>query len=196
MQELSERQLEIVRATIALISEDGVHNFSIRKLARRVGVTEPAVYRHFESKDDLMIKLATHIVHNWHELLGMMEVKRLPVIEQTRRIFSEVMSYFSENKAFTKTLFSVDLYANNSAMAGILVQLKNDGLLRFSELLAEGQTSGEIPKEVDVMGVSKIFFGSVWWVVSDWIADQYSHDLTAAWDTVCTSLFRLLLGKA
>lgn len=195
MQELSERQLEIVRATIALISEEGVHNFSIRKLARRVGVTEPAIYRHFESKEDLMIKLAMHIVHNWHELFAIVEVQPLPVIEQIRRIFSEVMSYFAENMAFTKTLFSVDLYSNNSGMAGILVQLKNDGLLRFSELLAAGQVAGEIRKGIDVGSVAKVFFGSVWWVVSDWIADQCTRDLPTEWDGIWNTLRGLLLGK-
>ena len=192
MNEPTARQVEIIRATIALIAEEGVHNFSIRKLAKRVGVTEPAVYRHFGSKDDLMINLATYIVRNWHQLLGELVVRKLPVIDQTRLIFGEVMDYFDQNRAFTKTLLSTDLFANDSGMTAILLQLKRDGVLRFTELILEGQSTGEVRTDIDVVGVTHVFFGSVWWVVTDWIENGFADVLSEKWERMWQSLVLLL----
>ncbi|HUZ17344.1 MAG TPA: TetR/AcrR family transcriptional regulator [Spirochaetia bacterium] len=192
MNELSERQLEIVRATIFLIAEQGVQNFSIRKLAKRVGVTEPAIYRHFESKDDLMIKLASHIVHNWREMLAELPLPKIPVIEQIRIILGEVMSYFDENQAFTKTLFSADLFATESGMTAILLELKNEGLARFAELIANGQAAGEIRLGLDPLATAKVVFGSIWWAVTDWLSRQCETDLFAEWSATWKCLMVLL----
>lgn len=192
MNELSERQLEIVRATVSLISDEGVHNFSIRKLARRVGVTEPAIYRHFENKDDLMMKLATYIVRNWHEMLDEFPVRRLTVIDQVHLIFEEVMRYLQENRAFAKTLISADLFAAESGMTAILLQLKSEGLIRFSELLSAGQAAGEIRSDLDVFRIAKIFFGSVWWLVTDWLSKQSENEPLAEWNEVWECLITLL----
>ena len=192
MDELSGRQLEIVRATVSLISEEGVHNFSIRKLARRVGVTEPAIYRHFRNKDDLMMKLATYIVRNWHEMLDELPVRKLTVIDQAGLIFGEAMRYLQENRAFAKTLISADLFAAGSEMTAILLQLKSEGLVRFSELLAAGQAAGEIRPDLDVFRIAKIFFGSVWWIVTEWLSTQSENEPVAEWNEVWKCLITLL----
>jgi AcrR family transcriptional regulator len=53
-----------VRETIrscacALYLEDGFEGFSMRKLARAVGVTAPAIYRHYESKEALLLDVVS-----------------------------------------------------------------------------------------------------------------------------------------
>ena len=40
-----------------LYLEEGLHGLSMRKLAKRVGLTATAIYRHFEDKEDLLAKV-------------------------------------------------------------------------------------------------------------------------------------------
>ena len=47
------RRQEIVAATVRLVARQGVTGASIRQIASEAGVTEGALYRHFENKDDL-----------------------------------------------------------------------------------------------------------------------------------------------
>ncbi|WP_433824679.1 TetR/AcrR family transcriptional regulator [Actinoplanes sp. CA-015351] len=44
-------------AALELIAEKGVHQVSLREIAERVGVTKPALYYHFASRDDLVRSL-------------------------------------------------------------------------------------------------------------------------------------------
>ncbi|TVP42076.1 MAG: TetR/AcrR family transcriptional regulator [Gemmatimonadales bacterium] len=53
-----------------LYLEDGLDGFSMRKLARRVGVTAPALYRHFESRDALLMELIRESAQTMLAYLG------------------------------------------------------------------------------------------------------------------------------
>jgi AcrR family transcriptional regulator len=51
---MSDQREKILVQACALFLKDGLEGFSMRKLARAVGVTAPALYRHFESKERLL----------------------------------------------------------------------------------------------------------------------------------------------
>src|SRR5215471_3080677 len=48
---------EILRAALKLFSERGLASTSIRDIADESGYTNPALYKHFESKDELALHL-------------------------------------------------------------------------------------------------------------------------------------------
>lgn len=50
---------EILSRAPDLIIELGLDDFTLRELARRIGVTHPAVYRHFGDKRELLSELST-----------------------------------------------------------------------------------------------------------------------------------------
>jgi TetR/AcrR family transcriptional regulator, fatty acid metabolism regulator protein len=54
---MTKKQKEIIQAAMELISRDGYSKCTIRNIADRVGVTEPAVYRHFKNKLDILTKM-------------------------------------------------------------------------------------------------------------------------------------------
>jgi AcrR family transcriptional regulator len=48
----------LINSAIALISEEGISDLSLRQVARRVGVSHNAPYRHFEDKEALLAAVA------------------------------------------------------------------------------------------------------------------------------------------
>ena len=53
----SARKAEILEAAMRVFSEQGYAAGSMREIASRVGVTEPALYRHFPSKEAIFLTL-------------------------------------------------------------------------------------------------------------------------------------------
>lgn len=51
------RQEELVDHALALVRESGLPGLTVRRLAERVGFTEAALYRHFASKQELLLAL-------------------------------------------------------------------------------------------------------------------------------------------
>jgi len=64
------RQEEILDRTFELVRESGLANLTMKKVADRMGFTEPALYRHFPNKQALVLGL-----------LGRLESLLLPEIE-------------------------------------------------------------------------------------------------------------------
>ena len=64
------RQEEILDRTFELVRESGLANLTMKKVAERMGFTEPALYRHFPNKQALVLGL-----------LGRLESLLLPEIE-------------------------------------------------------------------------------------------------------------------
>ena len=48
----------LLEAAVTLIGEVGPRAFTLREVARRAGVSHNAPYRHFSSKDDLLVAVA------------------------------------------------------------------------------------------------------------------------------------------
>ncbi len=58
---LTPRQEEIVQAAMAVVREEGWAHLTVRRLAERLGVTDPALYRHFEGKGELALAIASRL---------------------------------------------------------------------------------------------------------------------------------------
>ena len=52
----------IVSESLRLLDEGGVDGFSLPKLGRALGADQTAVYRHFASKDDLVLAIADRLI--------------------------------------------------------------------------------------------------------------------------------------
>ena len=64
--EFSPRQIEIMEASIELVGEKGIQNFTTKKLAAKIGFTEPAIYRHFGNKNVVMGHSALASCHEYN----------------------------------------------------------------------------------------------------------------------------------
>src|ERR1700747_1815992 len=51
----------IVKESLRLLDENGLDGFSLPKLGRALGADPTAVYRHFASKDDLVLAIADRL---------------------------------------------------------------------------------------------------------------------------------------
>jgi len=61
----------LIKAGLRAIADAGPDGFTLRDVARRVGVSAPAVYRHFRDKEDLLVAIAAEC----NERLGAMMVE-------------------------------------------------------------------------------------------------------------------------
>lgn len=55
-----ERRDEIIAATLGILAERGMHAWTTAALAERVGVSEAAIFKHFENKDQILTAALRH----------------------------------------------------------------------------------------------------------------------------------------
>ncbi len=55
------RQLEIIEATGKLLTTSGLNGLTIKNLALEMNFSESAIYRHFSSKEEIIITLLKYL---------------------------------------------------------------------------------------------------------------------------------------
>ena len=86
MEKFTDRQIEIMEAATARIDKYGIQNLTIKTLAEDISLSEPALYRHFKSKNEIYEKITEYIFVEIDEVLKEVKVKR-----NKRKYLSEKM---------------------------------------------------------------------------------------------------------
>ncbi|MEM7429253.1 MAG: TetR/AcrR family transcriptional regulator [Pseudomonadota bacterium] len=94
-----ERRQEFIAKAIELFAEEGFEN-STRELARRLGVTQPLLYRYFPSKDDLIAEVYNVVyVSRWQDRWSDLIADRSQPLRQRLEAFYD---------AYTEVIFERD----------------------------------------------------------------------------------------
>ncbi len=85
------RRAKILDAALAVFAEKGYDGGTMRDIAARVGVTEPALYRHFASKEDLFLTLMRGVASRMLAETGALldDVDPADVRRSIERIFAD-----------------------------------------------------------------------------------------------------------
>jgi len=67
------REERLVEAALSLFGERGYHGASVSQIAARAGVAKGLFYHYFESKQDLLVRLAEMRLDEWSELIELLE---------------------------------------------------------------------------------------------------------------------------
>lgn len=85
-----ERRAQIVAAARSLFAAEGTDNVSMRKIAKRVGITQAAIYQHFENKEAIFFVI---IEGFFSDLLAALEAASAKEIEPLHRLRSAMRAY-------------------------------------------------------------------------------------------------------
>jgi len=147
----TERQQELLNAAVALVAKEGFSRLTIRKVAAAVGVTEPAVYRHFPNKLALMRAiledLQASVVSHFRKLAAAEGSPEKLVSGFIRGLFSEL----KHKPAFAPLVFSEEAFHSEPQLRPLLLRMMRENLSllgkAFAELQGRGIFRGDIPAD-------------------------------------------------
>ena len=104
---------ELITKGLKLLDEEGYENFSLRKVAKACHVSHTAPYRHFKSKDDLIMAIAIEAHYKFNQCLEE-AVNKYPNDNkiQLKEMGYAYVKFFVENPEYLRLLFLSD-FANS-----------------------------------------------------------------------------------
>ncbi|HPA73069.1 MAG TPA: TetR/AcrR family transcriptional regulator [Spirochaetota bacterium] len=177
MKTVSRRQKEIMEAALDIMSAHGIQRLTVKNLARALKVTEPALYRHFKSKQDMLLSILS-----WYGEFFAGIVKKAGntgpgAIDGIGALYGEMFRAFVERPALSMVLFSEDIFRYDARLsrevAGI-IDMTHDAI---GGMLREGIRRGEIRKDVPSRQMSWMVMGTMRLVVTKWRISGYALDL-------------------
>ncbi len=110
------RRVQIKKAVLKVIAKEGLHNLSIKNLAKTVGITEGAIFRHFSSKRAIIISIMDDVKTELMSELKTIANSKLPAEEKLFRYLSCHISYLINNKGISILLFSEAAHLNDKEL--------------------------------------------------------------------------------
>ena len=142
---LSSRQREILRHTLRLVRESGLGELTIKRIAQEVGFTEPALYRHFASKRELVLGLMDQLDEM---LLGpIREIaadSTLSIVERLERIVRHHTSIVLEHDSLPILLLAEAASSSDEQLLARIRRIFGDYLEILEDLLRSGRSRGEV----------------------------------------------------
>lgn len=104
----AETRAAIIRGAIDLLVEEGYHNFSLRKVAVRAGVSIGNLQHHFESKEKLIAVMLDDVISGYlEEFQGLIRTTESPK-EQLRSVIKRVVEDLGTKET---TMFFPELWS-------------------------------------------------------------------------------------
>jgi len=153
---LTKRQREILERARELVEESGLANLTLKKVAERVGFSEPAIYRHFANKQELVFALVDLLRER---LLGGMRAiaagRTLPPHERIERMVRHHVGVLRETRGLPLLLLAEGLASGDSA----LLAKMNEVLRGYQSMLVALLEEAGVPPSPPLPHQALLFFG-------------------------------------
>ncbi len=174
----TERQKEIIEAGLELITEKGIQGMTIKNLSKKIGISEPAIYRHFESKTEILLSILGNFKDMAVMLSKMMETFEATAIEKLTFMFSKMLELFSENPSIVSVIFSEEIFKNEEVLKIQMVSMLNLHAQTIEAIIQKGQQENNVRTDIDEKSLALLSMGAFRLLVKRWDLNDHNFDLT------------------
>ncbi|MDA3953393.1 MAG: TetR/AcrR family transcriptional regulator [Bacteroidales bacterium] len=187
--ELSERQKEIIRASLELIAEKGIQGFTIKNLSKKIGLVESAIYRHYENKTHILMAILDSIIEHKIPENKQQNVDTFTKLEQK---FKNHFQKFASSPALVSVVFSEELFQNENSLIEKTKAMMQKSIADIAFLIDYGQKQGELRNDIEAEHLAIIILGTIRMFVKKWKMSDYSFDIIQKGDELINSMKLLL----
>lgn len=174
-----ERKSEIVEAAIELADRVGPDRLTTEAIAKAVGLTQPAVFRHFSSKQEIWIAVAGWIGDRLQCRWSAAEDRGASPADTIRAVAATQLTFIRSTPAVPAILFSRELHQENESLRKIFYALTGALHRLLTRLVEEGQRNGEFRADVVPDDVAFLVVGLIQGLAVRWSLSSRSFDLVA-----------------
>lgn len=162
------RRREILEEARQIVAAHGMHGLTTRTLARATGVTEGALYRHFESKVDILLGLIDDIEETLFRTLEEAKGESGSVLERLERLLRVHLSYSERRRGVAFVVISEVLLNGDRRLRQRMRRVIDRYLGLVQGLLEEGVVEGQVKPNIDPTAAALAFFGLVQATITLW----------------------------
>lgn len=189
---MTNRQNEIIEKAIELIAENGIQGFTIKNLAKEIGVTEPAIYRHFESKTQILQTMLDNLDEATNRFTDEVLSKNYTPLKTLSLILKSYFKIFSEHPYWVAVIFADEIFKNDKTLSKRVQKLLSDKEKVFISLIKTAQKNGEIRSDINKKHFTLMIIGSMRLLVKKWELSGFDFDLKKEGSKLIKSLLELI----
>ncbi len=191
---MSDRQEEIIDVSLELIAESGIQGLTIKNLAKKIGFSESAIYRHYENKIQILVAILDYFKEKI-EFLFLSELNsERDAIAKIDHLFLNQFKTFSTSPSLVAVIFSEELFRNEAILVEKVSEIMNNNFDTLTKIIKNGQGKDEIRVDLEASHLSVVIMGALRLFVKQWQMSNYSFDLIKEGNELSNSI-KILVKK-
>ena len=191
--DISERQFEIIEAAGTILTKSGVSGLTIKNLAKEMKFSESAIYRHFTSKEEIIIALLDYLANSMDARFSALTASGPE--EKFVEMFQEQFRFFKKHPHFVVAVFSDGLMEESKRINDTIARIMAVKMKHLKPVIVQGQQSGVFTKAVSAEDLIHIVMGTFRLQMFKWRISNFQSDIKRSGDHMIQSILTLILNK-
>jgi TetR/AcrR family fatty acid metabolism transcriptional regulator len=193
--DFTERQIEIMEAAGKILTASGVSGLTIKNLAKEMKFSESAIYRHFTSKEEIIIALLEHLAMSMDERYTNAISSEQSAEEKFTKLFQNQFSFFKKNPHFVVAVFSDGLMEESQRINETILKIMGVKMKHLMPIILEGQQNNVFTNSITSDELIHIVMGTFRLQMYKWRVGNFQFDIIRNGDNMIQSVLTLIKTK-
>jgi len=187
---IEERKEEVFMIISQIIAEKGLSEVSTVEVAKRLGVSQPAIYKYFKNKDEMIVYFLEHLKDQLEEVLKKAS-RGKTTREKLKLIYKEHFKLIEKTRILPRVIFSDVVYLGNPDKKKALKEAILGYKKGITEIIKEGIEKGEVV-DIDPEIGARFFIGTIIASTLTWMLNDMKFKLSGEVDRLMKNLDKML----
>ncbi|MCF8253480.1 MAG: TetR/AcrR family transcriptional regulator [Bacteroidia bacterium] len=193
---ISDRQLEIIEAAGKILTKSGVSGLTIKNLAKEMKFSESAIYRHFASKEDIIISLLDYLAFSMDERYTQAISSDQSPEEKLTTMFQNQFTFFKNNPYYVVAVFSDGLMEESQKINETILKIMSVKMKHLMPIILEGQQKNIFTNTVSPDELMQIVMGTFRLQMFKWRVANFKSDIIINGDNMIQAILTLIQTKS
>lgn len=177
MSKLLHTKERLILSTIEVISEQGLQGLTTREVAKRQGISESTIFKHYKSKNELIFAVLEYFSQYDQVITESLGMKVLKPIEAITYFVEAYVTYYSNYPEITAIVLSYEGLLHEVELNDVVRRIFTKRVNTIQGLIEEAKRQNEISSDVDTESLADLIIGLERMVILRWRINNYSFSL-------------------
>lgn len=193
--EISDRQLEIIEAAGKILTFSGISGLTIKNLAKEMKFSESAIYRHFASKEEIIIALLEYLAESMDERYANAIKSEQSPEEKFEALFQNQFSFFKKHPHFVVAVFSDGLMEESQRINETISKIMAVKMKHLMPIMLEGQQKNIFTNAITSDELVHIVMGAFRLQMYKWKVANFQFEIIRNGNNLIQSLLTIIKTK-
>lgn len=189
---ITSRQMQIIEASGRILASKGISALTIKNLAAEIGFVESALYRHFKSKEDVIVLLIRYLCDNIQSRFEPIIQQDISNEEKLKQLFNSQFTYLSQNPHFVVVALSDGLIDETDIIKNEVMKIFLYKMSVIIDLFEEGLKNGEWNTTLPPVDLIHFLMGGFRLIMFKWKFSNFSFDLPKEGNHMIQQFFTMI----
>ena len=187
------RKKQIMEAASKLIMRSGSEHLTVRNMAKEVGISEAAIYRHFRSKTEILSFLVDSVADGLLHDIDTARNVGFTSLDIIAEVLSAHLSRIVQKRGMPFLVLAEIISFGDKSLNEKVLGIIRIYVDRLKLLLSDGARAGFVRQDIDQEAAALLLFGMIQSLVNIWALSGYKFDIIEKYSKLWTVYKRSLI---